>query len=61
MSLSFVGDQQEKFFLHERTTFEWADSWWKHVSLRFVNLLFLKEKQIHHVFRFSFLFGLTDS
>ena len=28
-------------------TFEWAEFRWKHVSLRFVDLLFLKETQIH--------------
>ena len=33
----------------------------KHVSLRLVDLLFWKEKQIHHVIEFSFLFERTDS
>ena len=32
-----------------------------HVLLRFGDLLVLNEKQIHHVIKFSFLFGLTDS
>jgi len=42
-------------------TFEWVESQRKRLLLRFVDLLFLKEKQIHHVIKFSFLFGLTDS
>jgi len=26
-----------------------------------VDLLFLKEKQVHRIIKFSFVFGLTDS
>ena len=47
-----------------RTTFRdlWVDGVsMKHVLLRVVDLLFLKEKQVHHVIKFSFLFGQTDS
>ena len=63
--LSFVQNKL-RFILHEPYDLswplsEWAEFWLKHVLLRFVDLRFFKEKQIHHVVKFSFLFGLTDS
>ena len=48
----------------KRTTFR--DLWVGGVSVKTCIIVlcrstFLKEKQIHHIIKFSFVFGLTDS
>ena len=40
--------------------FEWAESRWNMYYCA-SSIYFSKEKQIHHVIKFSFLFRLTDS
>ena len=42
-------------------TLVWAESWLKHCIIELRQSTFLKEKQIHHVIEFSFLFEPTDS